>query len=284
MIQNEIQIRQNEELSLKCQFAARHYFNRAEVYNYFIWVFAILSELTIFLPVPDDTVFLFIVFILDMLAVVFAYNMGTCLERGAKMRALFDAYVLNIGYTDYDELSLKEIKEMIFSVVEHNKKQCQIQISHNGRQNPPGVRDWYEFSHTFPDEVVQHECQRMNCWWDKKLCRIRLGVYFVVLIIFVALIFLLKDFFLAEGFFKTFLSSAALIIRILERLHANIRYYILSNEIDGALKILNAKKSQEGLIALQELINRRREMPVLQMNLIHKLSVAKFSELYEKIS
>lgn len=283
MTQIEIQKRQNEDFFLKCQYAARCYFNSGEFYNFLTWVFCIISALCIFLPTSNN-VFLVIPFTADILAFIFANLTNKSTATGAKLRNYFDAYVLNLNFSNYSDLQQTEIKEIVIKKINAHKKDCNIQINHTGNQKPPGVRDWYEFSHNYLDEDVQHECQKQNCWWNKKMFRIRMFLYLFIPILLMVFLLCLKKCISNVDFINIFFCSAGIIIRIVERIIVNINYFILSIKIDAVLETTSNCKNFENISHLQNMINARREIPVLELNFIHKHFANILSKLYTDIS
>ena len=92
MEQKKIEKRQNEELSLACQFVARHYYNRAELFNYIIWGLCIISVLTIFIPDTTNWIILGIPLFLDIIVLALEKLFGDCISIAAKLRNYFDSY------------------------------------------------------------------------------------------------------------------------------------------------------------------------------------------------
>lgn len=71
-------------------------------------------------------------------------------------------------------------------------------------------------------------------------------------------------------YFKLIACFAGVIIKIIERLIENYKYFKISSEIDGAAKVIEINPSKEQLDELQRMINQRREYIVLEMNFIIK--------------
>lgn len=284
MLQTDIQNRQNEDLLLKCQYVARYYYNKAELSNLLSWIAVLISTLCVFLQNTDNYFFLAIPLVADVFAFCFSCQMNVSVDKGAKLRQYFDAYVLDLEYSTYTDFQKSAIKEIITKVTNTHKENCQIQIRNTGHDNPPGVRDWYEFNRKFSDEDVLHECQSQNCWWDKKMCRLRMYVYIIIFILSIIALVIFKNNVSNKCFWKIILCSAGIIIRILERFVANLKYYQLSLKIDGALEATSTSKNVASVLFIQEKLNTRRQMPVLGMNSIHKRFAAKLSMLYKQIS
>lgn len=284
MLQTDIQNRQNEDLLLKCQYVARYYYNKAELSNLLSWIAVLISTLCVFLPDTDNYFFLAIPLIADAFAFFFSCQMNTSVDKGAKLRQYFDAYVLNLEYSTYTDFQKSAIKEIIAKVTNTHKEDCQVQIRNTGHDNPPGVRDWYEFNCDFSDEDVLYECQTQNCWWDKKMCSLRMYMYIIIFILSIIALIIFKSSVSNKFFWKIMICSTGIIIRIMERLIANFKYYQLSLKIDGALEATSMSKNIDSTISIQEKLNTRRQMPVLGINSIHKRFAAKLSMFYGQIS
>lgn len=59
---------------------------------------------------------------------------------------------------------------------------------------------------------------------------------------------------------------------------------MVSLKIDGALDVLENSRSDENIKKLQDEIDMRRAMPVLERNYIHKRFAKVYSELYHDIT
>lgn len=99
--QEQILKKQNENKMLRCQFAARVYFNNAELLNYASWAFSVLSALTLFLPNGDSTIIMVTPLIIDIIAYLFHYFAEKEVNIAAKLRNYFDSVVLNIHPENY---------------------------------------------------------------------------------------------------------------------------------------------------------------------------------------
>ena len=87
-----------------------------------------------------------------------------------------------------------------------------------------------------------------------------------------------------NNFVKTLLCSAGLLIKLAERIIDGFRYWKVSIEIDGAQKMLEAHLTSEGIKELQILIDKRRAVNILGINLLHKKSANKLTKRYDDIT
>lgn len=284
---NAIERKQNEERMLRYQYAARSHYNRAEKLNDLVWVCCIISGLIIFFP--ENTTwgkfFIAVPFFMDILAAILNWRMTINVSSASALRKYFDAYVLGINIDQFTGPEVQELEELSIKAIKHSPKKSKEQMANTGRNNPPGVRNWYEFSQSLSEQDAIYECQKQNCWWNKKITHkglILSGIELLVLIV-------LSIFFVIEaktnaGILQVIFSSGGLITKCTERLIANVRYYMLSLKIDGALDVLTNSRSDENIKNLQVEIDARRAMPVLERNRIHKRHAKELSELYHDIT
>ena len=100
----------------------------------------------------------------------------------------------------------------------------------------------------------------------------------IIMLLLFALFVLLKF-----DVFKLIACFAGVIIKIIERLIENYKYFKISSEIDGAAKVIEINPSKEQLDELQRMINQRREYIVLEMNFYHKKIASELSKRYRDI-
>lgn len=283
MKQNNIKQKQNDIFFLKCQFAAKHNFNKAEILNYFVWIFCFLSAMTIFISSTVSCIIIGIPLFLDILAYVFECLFKKSVATAAKLRNFFDAIVLDINASQYSEADIREIKDIVETTSTKHSKECIVQITHTGNDSPPGVLDWYEFSHDFSDEDVQYECQQQNCWWSEELSKRRLFCLTVAFLMFITVIFVICKYLGTYNDILRIIFCSGVILKIIERIIQHYNYHKISLEIQGARNLVKNSKTPENIQGLQRMIEKRREIPVLEVNQIHKKIAAKLSQHYKKI-
>lgn len=279
MNSNEIQDRQNEKALLKIQYAAKKCYNSAEKANGFVWIVCVISALSIFLPNTFPAVIVFgVPLVLDLAAFSLMLFVAYKVKTAAQLRKYFDAYVLNINLAQFSETELRRIKEVAGKIYSKNLEDANIQMVHTGSDSPPGVYDWYVFPLPQTGINAQFECQRQNTWWNSKMSQRRLVLTGcgVAIIVIVFGVFMSK-----VGSSIVLLYSAGFIIKIFERLIENIRYIIISNQIDGAQRVIEAHPSIESIELLQNFINERRSIIVLELNWLHKKTAETLTKEYE---
>lgn len=274
--------RQNEPILLKTQYAARYCYNLAEKQNYFVWLFCLISGFSIFLPdgLPCH-LSLGIPFSVDIIAWLLMILVNKNVQKAADLRRYFDANSIDISADQFSESEKRRLAEIAEKIYSKNPESAELQMRNTGNDNPPGVHDWYMFSKQYDGLEAKFECQRQNTWWDKALFPIKYAVTLVAFGIIMATFIILA---VKNDFFKTLLCSAGLLIKLIERIIDNRKYRILSIKIDGAQQTLEAHLSLEGIKQLQGLIDDRRAVNILGINLLHKKLANKLTKKYDKIS
>jgi len=178
-MQKKIQQKQNESFFLKCQFAARYNFNKAEIMNRLVWLCCFLSAISIFIPNTMTWLVICVPLIIDIIGIILEIVFRNSIANAALLRNYFDAEVLSINTKQYSDSEIRKIKSIIEKTCRLHSKKCSEQIKNNGSDSPPGVKDWYEFSHDFLDADVQYECQLQNCYWTDKLRKARVLCFIV---------------------------------------------------------------------------------------------------------
>lgn len=276
--------RQNEDQYLKMQYAARKCYNVAEKINYLSWGFCILAALMIF--VPDSTtnfITLGIPVLLEIAAFATAIIFNNKVKNAADLRNHFDSHVLMINEGEYTDSEKSTLRELALNIYQNNLAEAEISIRNTGRDNPPGVRNWYEFKRNVQGINSQYECQKQNIWWNKKMIKNRL-VWFPVIFVILLAAFVLMFVLFESDILSIIACSIGIIIKTAERIIEHYNYHVISIQIETIKNHIENKLTTENINDLQSLINKRRSIPVLEINRIHKTKAKKFSESYEIIS
>jgi len=287
MLQETIVKNQNSNNMLKCQFSARHYYNLAENYNVAAFIGSLIS--LSFLLIPDKAyvayspIFLLTPSVFDIASLVCYKLMGISISRAALLRNYFDEIVLRTKISNNTDSDIRKINSLIINVVDKSKEECELQISHTGRDNPPGVKNWYEFSKQYADSDVMFECQRQNRWWNNELSHRRIFLYGSVVIL-VIISGILLVFFSNFSILRVFVCLLSAAITFTDRFIENLKYIRLSMKIDDRCEALEVSKNKALVSSLQELIAKRRELKIVEINHIHKKHSKELSERYEQIT
>ena len=82
--QEEILRKQNDEGMLKCQYAARKYYSRAEIMNYLSWALALICSVLIFIPDSFGVMLLILPAAIDILTLILQYLVEQAVKNVAK--------------------------------------------------------------------------------------------------------------------------------------------------------------------------------------------------------
>lgn len=279
--QEEICTKQNNPEMLDCQYAARVLFNTAEKCGYFALFFGIVSSLFIFLN--EEPLSLLLPLIVDILILFFTCLRNKFQKQASNIRMYFDSFVLGIKEEDFSEADIRSIRDTAECISLKDSLKHDQQIQNTGRDNPPGVKDWYEFSGEFSGYDAVFECQKQNYWWNKQLCRNRLILSAIAFCLYV-LTFITICWLNRISCFKSLICIIGMILSLFEQVCANFNYIKLSNTMEDYIKLPGIAKNVDQLECLQNKINSRRELPVLEMNWLYKRNNKLWSERYEKIS
>ncbi len=266
---------QNKEENLLLQYAARDKYNLSEYLSYFSWVMCFFSALlSVF---SSSTIISVLSFGLDVVALVVTYIISINTSQAGDLRELFDSNTL--GYTT--KFTVNKIASLKETSLKYKSSSSYKESStHNGHDDPPGVKDWYEFSAKLDASKTQKECIYQNIWWNKKMTLHRIRLTIITGIIFIALsVVAIKIY---SGLSKAAVIGIASIIifKIVDSLKNNAKYFKLSNDIDVLYAHLEIELTDLLLISIQEKINQRRHLKVFEINAIHKKNATRLSDLY----
>ena len=281
--QEKIEKLQNEPEMLNCQYAARYYYNRAEGYSIVAIVCSLLSVLCLFIPDSLDKLGLLLPSVLDLLAFILYFLMGKSITSAALLRNHFDNTVLGFSSMSNSNPELLKIHSHIFRAITKNSEKYEMQISSTGKDNPPGVRNWYEFPKDYPDADVVYECQKQNQWWNKEIYKRDMLVFSLTMAITIIGIILICIF-THSTWYKICACLLSYIITFSDRIIENWHYFRASIEIENTCNILSTSRSKQQIRALQDKIEYRRNLRVTELNIMHKKKSNKLSTEYAYIS
>lgn len=275
--QEEILRKQNDEGMLKCQYAARTYYNRAEVESYISWILSLIAAAFIFIQDTTGVILLIISIIIDIVTLILQYLVDRNVKNGAQMRNFFDAKVLGTC-NSYSPSEEHGIWEKANTIVNAKNNAFAYQSTHNGKNTPPGLKDWYVFSKTYstPEEAV-FECQKQNFWWTDKLYKRRILIYIAVATIFLVIAGIGIHFSPLKTFLCLLSFSVNLFSDILESVHCSHVMQSIKTIVELQSEAINPCIIED----LQKRIKERREIQMLEINRLHNKNAPKWSDLYE---
>lgn len=216
----------------------------------------------------------------DIFAFVFSLITSYQVNWASKLRKFFDSYVLDIQLNQFSETELREIREQTEKIYIRNPTYAATQMANTGKDSPSGVRNWYVFSKFYHGINAQFECQRQNTWWNSKMVTVRIiTTVFIFILVGSVFFFLLLN----NSIINVLLCSAGILIKICERVIENWRYARVSRLIDGSQQTIEVHPTAEGIEQLQNLIDKRRSINVLELGWLYNRLANKLTKLYENI-
>ena len=220
-------------------------------------------------------------FVLDIFAFRFSSLTSNCVKNASELRKYYDSYVLNMKLDRYSDTEIREIREKAQLIYSKNTNKANIQMKNTDKESPPGVRNWYDCSKYYDGIDSQFECQKQNIWWNFKMIKIRFVIINIILI-FVGLVFVW--YLTRNDALNSLLCFSGILVKLIERVKEHCKYICVSYQINGAQLVVEAHPTKEGIEKLQELIDRRRSIVVLELGLVHKKYAKKLSTLYKNIA
>ena len=273
-----IKKRQNEEMLLKVQYAARYKYNFAELLNK-ICFWLSFSPLFFLLPfIAKIEKIAAATLIIDVVILILSFCVRKLVMEAATLRKYFDNCVFGFGNEDVNTSRVEETALQIF-----NKRlvTSTIQINNTAQDTPPGVKDWYDISEDVSEEETIYKCQCENGWWTQKMF-MRLVWKYLVYFGIVVIIFLILKIACQVSCFDIFIAISGVFLKFVERIIALIQYAIVSFKAEGAIAILKVYNTNEQLKCLQGFINERRAIPILLPNNTHRKMANWWAYLYHK--
>ncbi len=267
--------KQNDEEMLKIQFAAKHYYSLSatlDSYTYFLTLITeilnIVARRNIYL-----TIVYIIFFILTMLLIIMK---GRYRNLAAKIRNIFDDKLFGFNRHEYDH----EIKMYVKKAYINHGKEAQILMNNTGKDNPPGVKDWYYRRKISDKNEIIFSCQQENLFFDRNIqyyftiiSAILIGVYVASIII--------SHFFV--GFNITMIISIIPIMQyICPKFNGFIKIRDSHIKLDGMIETTKNNILTDNLISIQEIIEKRRAFDIDIPNIIHKVKSKRIHEINEE--
>jgi len=131
------------------------------------------------------------------------------------LRKYFDAYVLGINIDQFKESEIEKLEELSIKATKKCVEKSKEQMSNTCYDTPPGVHNWYEFSQTLSEQDAIYECQKQNCWWNKKLMYKRI-LYTIIVLLLLFIVYLVFYLFIKAktGILLFFFSSSGLVLKV----------------------------------------------------------------------
>ena len=272
-----IKKRQNEDLLLKIQYAARYKYNVAECLNKICFWLSLFPLVTILPFISNMEAFALVsTLITDAILLVLTFFVCRFVKQAASLRKYFDNYVFNLGD---DKIDAPSVKELALQICNKHHKKAMIQINNTAHDTPPGVKDWYDIPNDSNNHSVIYKCQCENGWWTKKLFA-RLIINYSIYLGIIIIIFLILKLGFNISCFDICIAISGILLKFIERIYNMIIYIMISLKTEGAIAVMSVSQTSEQLKCLQAFINEQRAIPILLPNKSHLKKVSLWSHLY----
>lgn len=276
---NEIGESQNELRFLSLQYAARYYYNRAEVLNYFVWMICIINILLVSLPFDFLQNIKIITFLFSIVTIGLQLLLKRYTAIAAAMRKFGDYSLFEFKLPDqFNNYTKEDLVELSIRVKAKNPKKAEEQYSSSGSDPERGVKDWYvDVDNNLNKSEAILYCQKQNVWWDKNLSQTYFNILRALIVASILiLIVIFPDKTLLDAI--CFLSSiTALIVKLIWEYLTIRKYREVSISVDTLLKT-PCEMNESLLLEIQNKIDQRRNMPFLSVDFLHKITARKYHE------
>jgi hypothetical protein len=223
-----------------------------------------------------------VIFILLAVAFFIEWNISRLIKIGASTKELIDRYLFNFDIRNLNDFSEAELIELSIKNQEKYKKECQIQITNTGKDEPPGVKDWYTKRETKNQSEAIFMCQKENAWWDKQISTTYVNIVkIILLVVIISLFFLYRERTIYECFI-ILLSYSAILFKLIKDLIEYEKFKKWSFKSEVLIDLINSYDviPEKDLITLQSYIFNRRKLTFIPLNLIHKLLTKELHDLW----
>lgn len=276
-----ISIRQNEENVLRCQYAARFCYNRAEVLNTGVWCCCIMAAMLVFLPDSLPGILQYgLPLSVELLATFLTWRLSVRVSQASLFRSYFDAYVFSFDLTEFSS-KIHKIGELSKKIVRYHQEEATVQLKNTGNDYPPGVKDWYILTEGLSENDAIFECQRQNSYWDEKMSKARKKESIAFFCLFAIIAIMLWRVAHVNSW-KLAVCILGILLKCIERLCVNKKYDTLSTEITGIVQNLERDRTSANIRHLQDKINERRSLLILQKNHVYKNKAGEYTIQYEE--
>lgn len=259
----EINKKQNEDKMLELLYYSRKLYNKSSnifKINIVLILINIILEILNINNIYSAGVLFIIFLVLEILA-------SNCIKNAAKARNIFDAILFG-----FDKIKCYErIREDAYKICSKNKEDFEIQKNNTGRDNPPGLKDWYTENNGINKNEIILKCQIENTKWDKEITNIDIKIFFAIFLILLCIVVIKYFNRPLHELIKCLFVTIELIWEIIKR----IKFYYdynknLSNRECLINEFSNNRVSKNNLKSLQKLIEERRSLNLVPLNSIHK--------------
>lgn len=287
---NDIYTKQNKEYILMLQYSQRKHYDMAENIQYLIWIFMIINIIINNHVVVNNflgtNIVKIISFVLTVSYIFLRLQINKNIEIGAYTKEVIDCTLFDCDIKkNLKKFTEVQLNEFAVRKKNKNKNEYLCQINNTGKDEPRGVKNWYEDRQQMDINSAVYGCQKENIWWDERLSKIYMGLFaFISLVIIVAMLIVNRNESIKFLIFTVVIPSTQIVIEVVTQGVQLIKLIIYRAKVEMKCKgieknINNIRK--EDLEELQELILQRRLYKFLIPNKLHSILSRKFHEFRE---
>lgn len=280
---NDISVKQNEPSLLKYQFGARYCYDRADSLNKLIFsllVSMLLLDILFYyfnLNILLQLIITIIIVLSQFLANIY---ISKYLQMGLYYKSKFDYSLFEMELPTFNKKLIYE--EYLINLEKVNKKKFITQISNNGEDIPPGVKDWYSLddnTKTLGEATLY--CMKENFNYSEKISKVSLItlIFTLSIAIFIGTIFLHINHTLFIIFFIQF---ASVLYQLGLLLFNEIKYLLILYKIKCCIEfniVLNASQ----LLLIQEYTDEYRSINRITSKNFHMKNSKRIHETYKEL-
>lgn len=287
----EIRIRQNEPDILILQFLQRKMYDESKKYWRYgwhvSWIMLVCSLIFQLLNLESTATVIVTIAVLDVLIVLLEYLSNKKMKIGATAKYYIDNTLFEFSNTE-SKYTIKKIRELAIECSEKNNTSYEIQIRNTGKDNPPGLKDWYTVSSSDDNNQTIFMCQEENSWWQSKLSNLYMKCLLVTIGVLMILSLLILCIFgiTMETFVLILLTNLGIVGKAIRDAMAMYKYNIIQVRIHENIQMIKRMRKIDisQLQLLQENINALREVNFLVPDFLHKMKSIKLHSLYSSIN
>ena len=287
----EISIRQNEPDILILQYLQRKMYDDSKQcwrYSWYVaWTLLVCSLILQVLDLESSGTIIVLIAILDVSILALEYISDKKMKIGASTKYYIDNILFELSNAE-SKYTIKKVRELAIECSQKDNIGYEIQIRNTGKDNPPGLKDWYTVSVSDDMNQAIFMCQEENSWWQSKLSNLYMKCLLVTIGVLVILIFLILCIFgiTVEMFVLLLLTNLGIVGKAIKDAIAMYKYNIIQVRIHENIEMIKRMDTIDIslLQLLQDNINGLREVNFLVPDFLHKKKSIKLHSLYSGIN
>lgn len=287
---NDIYTKQNEEYILMLQYSQRKHYDMAENIQYCIWSFMILNIIinnnVIIGNLLGSNIVKVIGSVLTVLYILLKLEINKNIEIGAYTKEFIDCTLFDFDIKkNLKKFTKEQLSEFAVCKKKKNSSDYLCQINNTGKDEPRGVKNWYENREQMDMKNAVYGCQKENIWWDQRLSKIYMYIFIVIsVLVIVSILFINRNESVKSLIFAVLIPSVQILIESITQVVNFIKLMIYRAKVDIMCKSIEKDLNNiriDDLQELQELILQRRTYKFIIPNKLHSILSRKFHELRE---